>query len=163
VGTVAVGLLAALGVATRDGAATGDAAIAAATAVAASVEPMVELVRLRMRPAGPEQRLQVAHDDLTYVVGDFARVAADGQDRDRLEDLYAAGLLESSHAARWAQRIGWTASQDYAVTARRVPVVLGEAMAAARGADAAALSVAAGRVREVHESLTRYRLPRGTG
>jgi hypothetical protein len=158
-GTVAVGLLAALGVATRDGAATGDAAIAAATAVAASGEPMVELVRLRMRSAGPEQRLRATHDDLTYVVGDFARVAADGQDRDRLEDLYAAGLLESSHAARWAQRIGWTASHDYAVTARQVPVVLGEAMAAARSDDAAALAEAAGRVREVHESLIRYHLP----
>jgi hypothetical protein len=166
-GTVAVGMLAALGVATRDGAAFGDAAIAAATAVAASGERMVELVGQRMRSPTPEQRMLAAHDDLTYLVGDFARAAAAGRpDRDQLEDLYAAALLQSSHAARWAQRLAWTAKHDYAVTARQVPVVLGEAMAAARADDAEALTEAAGPVREVHGSLTRYRipdrLPRGT-
>jgi hypothetical protein len=158
--TVAVGLLAALGVATQDGAATGDAAIAAATAVAASGERIVELVRRRMRVLRPEQRMQAAHDDLAYLVGDFARAAAAGRpDRDRLEDLYGAALQESSHAARWAQRLAWTAKHDYAVTARQVPVVLGEAMAAARAEDPDALTAATARVREIHDSLTRYHLP----
>jgi hypothetical protein len=159
-GTVAVGLLAALGVATQDGAAAGDAAIAAATAVASSAERMVDLVGQRMRSLTPEQRMLAAHDDLTYLVGDFARAAAAGRpDRDQLEDLYAAALQQSSHAARWAQRLAWTAKHDYAVTARQVPVVLGEAMAAARADDAAALTEAAEPVREVHGSLSRYRIP----
>ena len=71
------------------------------------------------------QRMLAAHDDLTYLVADFARgVTAARPDRDRLEDLYAAALLQSSHAARWAQRLAWTAKQDYTVTARQVPVVL---------------------------------------
>ncbi len=157
-GTVAIGLLAALGVATEDGAAPGDAAIAAATAVAASGERVVELVRRRLRTPTPQQRMLAAHDDLTYLVGDFAR-AAGSADRDRLEDLYAAALVQSTYAARWAQRLAWTAKHDYAVTARQVPVVLGEAMAAARAGDAAAGDAAAGRVAEVHESLTRYRIP----
>ncbi|HEV7656451.1 MAG TPA: hypothetical protein VGP36_17185 [Mycobacteriales bacterium] len=159
-GTVAVGLLATLGLATEDGAASGDAAVAAATAVAASGERVVELVRLRMRAPSPEQRTQAAHDDLTYLVGDFAREAASGHaDRDRLEDLYAAALPQSSHAARLALRLAWTAKQDYTVTARQVPVVLGEAMAAARADDPAALTEAAEKVREVSGSLTRYRIP----
>jgi hypothetical protein len=162
-GTVAVGMLAALGVATQDGAAPGDAAIAAATAVAASGERVVDLVRQRMRTEGPHQRMLAAHDDLSYLVADFARaVAADRPDRDRLEDLYGAALLQSSHAARWAQRLAWTAKHDYAVTARQVPVVLGEAMAAVRAGDtgdATARTAAAIRVVEVQESLGRYRVP----
>lgn len=159
-GTVAVGLLAALGVATQDGAAPGDAAIAAATAVAASGERVVDLVGQRMRTPTPQQRMLAAHDDLSYLVADFARaLAADRPDRDRLEDLYTAALLQSSHAARWAQRLAWTAKQDYAVTARQVPVVLGEAMAAVRAEDAAARTTAAARVAEVQESLGRYRIP----
>lgn len=162
-GTVAVGLLAALGVATQDGAAPGDAAIAAATAVAASGERVVDLVRQRMREPGPQQRMLAAHDDLGYLVADFARaVGADRPDRDRLEDLYGAALLQSSHAARWAQRLAWSAKHDYAVTARQVPVVLGEAMAAVRAGDAvgpAARTAAATRVAEVQQSLERYRVP----
>jgi hypothetical protein len=159
-GTVAVGLLATLGVATQDGAAPGDAAIAAATAVAASGERVVDLVRQRMRAPTPQQRMLAAHDDLSYLVTDFARgVAADRPDRDRLEDLYGAALLESSHAARWAQRLAWPAKQDYAVTARQVPVALGEAMAAVRSGDAGARAAATGRVAAVQESLSRYRIP----
>jgi ribosomal protein S9 len=162
-GTVAVGLLAALGVATQDGAAPGDAAIAAATAVAASGERVVDLVRQRMRTLAPPQRMLATHDDLSYLVADFARaVAADPPDRDQLEDLYAAALLQSTQAARWAQRLPWNAKQDYAVTARQVPVVLGEAMAAVRAGDTGdplARTAAAARVAEVHESLTRYRIP----
>jgi hypothetical protein len=50
-----------------------------------------------------------AHDDLTYLVGDFAAAAAADPDRDQLEDLYVAALAESAHAARWSQRVGWTA------------------------------------------------------
>jgi hypothetical protein len=159
-GTVAVGLLAALGVATQDGAAPGDAAIAAATAVAASGERVVDLVRQRMRTLTPQQRLLAAHDDLGYLVADFARgVAAEPPDRDRLEDLYGAALLESSHAARWAQRLAWTAKQDYAVTARQVPVVLGEAMTAVRSGDAAARVAAAAGVEGIAAALGRYRVP----
>jgi hypothetical protein len=159
-GTVSVGMLAALGVATRDGAAPGDAAIAAATAVAASPERVVDLVRQRMRTPTAAQRMLAAHDDLSYLVADFARGAiAARPDRDRLEDLYAAALLQSSHAARWAQRLAWTAKQDYTVTARQVPVVLGEAMAAVRSGDRAGLVAAAARVTEVQRSLGRYRVP----
>jgi hypothetical protein len=157
-GTVAVGLLAALGVATQDGAAPGDAAIAAATAVAASGERVVDLVGQRMRTPTPQQRMLAAHDDLSYLVADYARALADDRpDRDRLEELYAAALLQSSHAARWAQRLAWTAKQDYAVTARQVPVVLGEAMAAVRAGDDRTAATA--RVAEVEESLARYRIP----
>ncbi|HST65415.1 MAG TPA: hypothetical protein VLM05_09525 [Mycobacteriales bacterium] len=159
-GTAAVGLLAALGVATQDGAAPGDAAIAAATAVAASGERVVDLVRQRMRTLTPQQRMLAAHDDLGYLVVDLARgLAAERPDPDRLEDLYGAALVESSHAARWAQRLAWTAKQDYAVTARQVPVVLGEAMTAVRAGDATARTAAAARVAEIQESLGRYRVP----
>lgn len=161
--TAAVGLLAALALATRDGVAYGDSAVAAATAAAAPADGLVELVRRRLRTPAPEQRLLAAHDDLTYLVGDFAQAAAAGPDRDRLEDLYAAALMESAYAARWSQRLGWTAGHDYAVTARQVPVVLAAAMSAARSDDAAGLTEAAERVREVHESLSRYRIPEPAG
>ena len=59
--------------------------------------------------AGPEQRLLAAHDDLTYLVGDFAQVAAARAGPGPAGGALRGGLLESSHAARWAQRIGWTA------------------------------------------------------
>ena len=157
--TAAVGLLGVLALATRDGAAHGDAALAAATAAAAPVDGLAELVRRRLRCQLPEQRLLAAHDDLTYLVGDFAHAAAHGADPARLEELYAAALLESAHAARWSQRVAWTAGHDYAVTARQVPVALGAAMRAARAADRTGLAEAAGAVREVHASLGRYRIP----
>ena len=66
---------------------------------------LAELVRRRLRCQLPEQRLLAAHDDLTYLVGDFAHAAAHGADPARLEELYAAALLESAHAA--AGRSGW--------------------------------------------------------
>jgi hypothetical protein len=157
--TAAVGLLGVLALATGDGTAHGDAAVAAATAAAAPVEGIVELVRRRLRCAAPEQRLLAAHDDLTYLVGDFAHAAAHGGDPARLESLYAAALLESAHAARWSQRVAWTAKHDYAVSARQVPVALGAAMRAARAADPAGLADATAAVREVHASLGRYRIP----
>jgi hypothetical protein len=157
--TAAVGLLGVLALATRDGAAHGDAAVAAATAVAAPVEGLVELVGRRLRCRTPEQRLLAAHEDLTYLVGDFARTAAHEPDQARLEELYAAALMESAHAARWAQRMAWPARHDYAVTARQVPVTLGVAMRAARAADAAGLAEATGAVRQLHASLGRYRVP----
>jgi hypothetical protein len=157
--TAAVGLLAALALATREGAGHGDAAVAAATAAAAPADGLVELVGRRLRAPAPEHRLLAAHDDLTYLVGDFATAAATAPDRDRLEDLYTAALAESAHAARWSQRVGWTAGHDYAVTARQVPVVLAAAMSAARADDAAGLTEATRAVRAVHESLSRYRIP----
>jgi len=157
--TAAVGLLGVLALATGDGTAHGDAAVAAATAAAAPVEGIVELVRRRLRCAAPEQRLLAAHDDLTYLVGDFAHAAAHGGDPARLESLYAAALLESAHAARWSQRVAWTAKHDYAVSARQVPVALGAAMRAVRAADPAGLADATAAVREVHASLGRYRIP----
>jgi hypothetical protein len=157
--TAAVGLLGVLALATQDGVGNGDAAVAAATAAAAPVEGLVELVRRRLSSQTPEQRLLAAHDDLTYLVGDFAHTAAHGADPARLEQLYAAALMESAHAARWSQRVTWTAGHDYAVTARQVPVALGAAMRAVRAADAAGLVEAGGAVREVHASLGRYRIP----
>src|SRR5689334_10855800 len=157
--TAAVGLLGVLALATGDGTAHGDAAVAAATAAAAPVEGIVELVRRRLRCAAPEQRLLAAHDDLTYLVGDFAHAAAHGGDPARLESLYAAALLESAHAARWSQRVAWTAKHEYAVSARQVPVALGAAMRAVRAADPAGLADATAAVREVHASLGRYRIP----
>lgn len=157
--TGAAGLLGVLALATRDGSAHGDAAVAAATAAAAPVEGLVELVRRRVRCQAPEQRLLAAHDDLTYLVGDFAHAAAHGADPGRLERLYAAALLESAHAARWSQRVAWTAKHDYVVSARQVPVALGAAMRAARAADPAGLADATAAVREVHASLGRYRIP----
>ena len=157
--TAAVGLLGVLALATRDGAGQGDAAVAAATAAAAPVEGLVELVRRRLHCQTSEQRLLAAHDDLTYLVGDFAHTAAHDADPARLEQLYAAALMESAHAARWSQRVAWTAGHDYAVTARQVPVALGAAMRAVRAADAAGLAEAGGAVREVYESLGRYRIP----
>ena len=87
--TAAVGLLGVLALATRDGAAHGDAALAAATATAAPVDGLAELVRRRLQCQIPEQRLLAAHDDLTYLVGDFAHAAAHGADAARLEELYA--------------------------------------------------------------------------
>jgi hypothetical protein len=157
--TAAVGLLGVLALATRDGTAHGDAAVAAATAAAAPAEGLVELVRRRLRNPAPEQRLLAAHDDLTYLVGDFAQAAAHGADPARLEPLYAAALLQSAHAARWSQRVPWTARHDYAVSARQVPVALGAAMRAARADDPAGLADATAAVREVHASLGRYRIP----
>jgi hypothetical protein len=157
--TAAVGLLGVLALATRDGAGHGDAAVAAATAAAAPVEGLVELVRRRLRCQGAEQRLLAAHDDLTYLVGDFAHAAPHDADPARLEQMYTAALLESAHAARWSQRVAWTARHDYLVTARQVPVVLGAAMRAARAGDAAALAAATGAVHEAHASLGRYRIP----
>ncbi len=161
--TAAVGLLAALRVALRDGASAGDTAIAAATgaAVRPRCERLTALVRQRMRPPAAAERLAAVHDDLTYLVGDFARACAGRPpDRDVLEDLYGAALLQSSHAARSAQRLGWTAAHDYAVTARQVPVVLAAAMAAVRAGDTDALAGPAEAVAEVHVALTRYRTPR---
>ena len=157
--TAAVGLLGVLTLATRDGAGQGDAAVAAATAAAAPVEGLVELVRRRLRIQSPEQRLLATHDDLTYLVGDFAHTATHGADPTRLEQLYAAALMESAHAARWSQRVAWTAKHDYAVTARQVPVALGAAMHAVRTADAEGLARAGGAVREVHAALGLYRIP----
>ena len=160
--TVAVGLLAGLAVALGDGSSVGDAAIAAATgaAIAPRSERLAGLVRHRLRPLHPAQRLAAAHDDLTYLIGDFARIGGVAPpERDRLEELYAAALLASAHAARSAQRLGWTASRDYAVTARQVPVVLAAAMSAARAGDTATLSTALAAVRETPAALTRSRPP----
>lgn len=160
--TAAVGLLAALGVAMRDGSSAGDTAIAAATgaAVRSRCDRLAALVAQRLRPPAAAERLAAVHDDLTYLVGDFARACAGRPpDRDRLEDLYAAALLQSSHAARSAQRLGWTAARDYAVTARQVPVALAVAVSALRAGDTTAVAAAAAAVTDVHTALSRYRTP----
>jgi hypothetical protein len=159
--TAAVGLLTALGVALKDGSSAGDTAIAAATgaAVAPRSARLVTLVDRRLRPAGAAERLAEVHADLGYLVGDFARAAAaEPPDRDRLEQLYAAALLQSSHAARSAQRIGWVAAHDYVLTVRQVPEVLAAAMAAVRAGARDRAGVLAP-IREISESLGRYRTP----
>jgi len=156
VGTVALALDTAVGIIRWYGASAADAAVAAAAARAGDPEPLVELVRDRVRGRTPAQRLQAAHEDLTLLVGDFAEDCERGAPG---RETYAAALLAAQHAARWAQRLAWTAGHDYVRTARQVPEVLGPAMAAARAADRPALADAAKRVREVHESLGRYRVP----
>lgn len=154
--TVALALDAAAASIRWDGASAADAAIAAAAARDADPEPLVELVRDRVRVRTPAQRLRAAHDDLTALVGDFAEDCERGVPDPR---TYAAALLVSQHAGRWAQRLAWTAGHDYVRTARQVPEVLGLAMAAVRADDPPALADAAKHVREVHESLGRYRVP----
>jgi hypothetical protein len=139
-----------------DGASAADAAIAAAAARAADPEPLVEVARDRVRVRTPAQRLRSVHDDLTTLVGDFAEDCERGAPDPR---TYAAALLDAQHAAKWAQRLAWSAGHDYVRTARQVPEVLGLAMAAVRAEDRPALADAAKHVREVHESLVRYRIP----
>ncbi|CAA9249025.1 MAG: hypothetical protein AVDCRST_MAG41-1858 [uncultured Corynebacteriales bacterium] len=158
VGTVALALDTAAGITRWDGASAADAAVAAAAARAGDPEPLVELVRVRVRDRPPAQRLRAAHEDLTLLVGDFAEDCERGRPS---PETYAAALLAAQHAARWAQRLAWSAGYDYLRTARQVPEVLGPAMAAARAADRPALADATKHVREIHESLGRYRVPDG--